>query len=458
MRHYRRKYSDGEVTPYTKTYRGKQSEPKWRATIKEGTVTEVVDAKGHVVKENGEPKTTIKWRNVSKTFPQIDCRPYTSGKCKGQNRGKREAEAALAEWRDQLVAQAEEDYQNAIAMDNGVERRRKFSYAQMGVRDFMELYLEERKADGLEPSTLSGYKYSAKLVADYFGDKPIGEITTNDLKAFNRHMIRRDLSNTTRNKGLKMLKAAYDAHAKQIGEESPFEGFEKSMPTPDGAQPNPLDLKSVERLLAILDESQGTAFMCAVELSLRTGMRIGEVCGLKWSDVDPDTGAITVRHAIGRYDGGTKAYLKGPKSNPRSKRRDPTRTIPGSPKIRAMFAKRRAYVESELEEAGIDPEDFDATIAGLYVIGTIDGRYANPTVMGRTWRGFSQQLTGVTGRRPTFHHLRDTFATHAIANGVDPVTVASILGHSDPTMTMTRYAAAISEVKQGAMVKMDTVF
>lgn len=462
MRHYRRKYSDGEVRPYAKKYRGVESEPKWRATIKEGTVTEVVDANGETVMENGKPKTTIKWRNVSKTFPEIDCRVYTSGKCKGQNRGKREAEAALAEWREQLVAQAEEDYRNAIAMDNGEERRRKFSYAQMGVADFLDLYLEERKADGLEASTLEGYAYTFKYVTKYFGNRPIGEITTEDLKEFNRSMIERDLSSTTRSKALKLLKAAYDAHERQIGEENPFIEFKKSMPTPKEGNPNPLDARSLDTLKKILEDSPATAFMAAVEIALRTGMRVGEICGLKWSDVDPETGTVTVRHAIGRTKGGTKCYVKGPKDTSRDKKRDPTRTIPGSPKIKAMFAKRRAYVEGELRDANAKEEDLDAIIADLYVVGTIDGKYANPTVLGRTWRGFSQQLTGVTGKRPTFHDLRDTYASYAMddteGGSIGGLTVAAILGHRDPTITVTRYAKALDASKKRAQLTMDNIF
>ena len=94
---YPKKYSEGKVFPYAKKQHGKdgkvyESAAKWVGNIKEGTVTEVRDEQGRVVREeNGSPKLQTKWRNLSKTFSDIDCSAYA----KGRHRGVREAEAAF---------------------------------------------------------------------------------------------------------------------------------------------------------------------------------------------------------------------------------------------------------------------------------------------------------------------------------------------------------------------------
>ena len=66
-----------------------------------------------------------------------------------------------------------------------------------------------------------------------------------------------------------------------------------TMPSPNAASPNPLDTRSLEKLKHEIEYSDPTPFICAVEIALRTGMRIGEICGLRWQDVDPETGKET---------------------------------------------------------------------------------------------------------------------------------------------------------------------
>jgi hypothetical protein len=66
-------------------------------------------------------------------------------------------------------------------------------------------------------------------------------------------------------------------------------------------------------------------------------------------------------------------------------------------------------------------------------------------------------LVGTQGRVPTFHDLRHTFATYAIAEGVDVKTVSSILGHSNAAMTLNIYASADPESKRAAAETIDEV-
>ena len=66
-------------------------------------------------------------------------------------------------------------------------------------------------------------------------------------------------------------------------------------------------------------------------------------------------------------------------------------------------------------------------------------------------------LTGTKGRRPVFHDLRHSYASYAIASGIDPVTVAGILGHSDPSITMRIYADVLPKTAVAAQDKMDEI-
>lgn len=203
-------------------------------------------------------------------------------------------------------------------------------------------------------------------------------------------------------------------------------------------------------LKATLRESEFTQYDTAVELALRTGMRCGEICGLRWRDVDLETGAITVCHAIGRTNGGTVAYEKEPKGR---NGQITVRHIPGSPKLRSLLLARHHVMAGEVKALG---KKLDGD---YFVVGGADGSFYNPTCLSRKWKATAggMHLQGTKGRTPVFHDLRHTYATQALHAKIDPVTVASIMGHKDPKLTMTVYADAMPEAKQAAAITMDDV-
>ena len=244
----------------------------------------------------------------------------------------------------------------------------------------------------------------------------------------------------------RLMKQAFGYYAKQLGS-NPFEDVRNV--TPGKADPNPLDAQSLDQVKSILEHSAPDAFHTAIGLALRTGMREGEICGLRWRDVDPETGAITVQNAIARK-GGARCYQKGPKGRNGQITR---RNIPGSPKIKQMLDARRTQMRKEAKTVGQRWSD------DLFVVGKVDGTFYNPTMLYRKWMGLADGvgLRGTKGRTPVFHDLRHTYATQALHARIDPVTVASIMGHKDPKLTMTVYADAMPEAKQAAALTMDAV-
>lgn len=82
-----------------------------------------------------------------------------------------------------------------------------------------------------------------------------------------------------------------------------------------------------------------------------------------------------------------------------------------------------------------------------------------PHGLWRPWKALadSMGLVGTQGRRPTFHDLRHTFATFAIAEGIDVKTVSSIMGHANAAMTLNIYASADADAKRAAAMTIDEV-
>ncbi len=94
----------------------------------------------------------------------------------------------------------------------------------------------------------------------------------------------------------------------------------------------------------------------------------------------------------------------------------------------------------------------------VYVVGRGD-RWADPSVLGREWGVFAKLngVRGTEGRLCTFHDLRHTWATAAVAAGIDIKTVSSNLGHANAAMTLNIYASADPEAKRRAAEVMDSV-
>ena len=178
----------------------------------------------------------------------------------------------------------------------------------------------------------------------------------------------------------------------------------------------------------------------AVELALTTGMRRGEVCALRWSDVSDD-GTVTVSHALGNGEGGF--YLKEPKTG------SSARTIPLTAHTAAILKAKRADSRRVLAEMGVPA-------GNPFVLGTQEpeSRPYNPTQLGKDFSAFCK----MNGFDCTFHDLRHTFATMMIGNGCNVRTMASYLGHASVSMTPDIYTDVAPEAKRAAVGKVDESF
>jgi len=112
------------------------------------------------------------------------------------------------------------------------------------------------------------------------------------------------------------------------------------------------------------------------------------------------------------------------------------------------LAARKRNMEEECARLGIEFR------GELFVLGFPDGSFLKPPRVNDAWRALSKALNlhGVLNRNTvTFHDLRHSFATYAVANGIDPRTLASLMGHSKASMTLDRYASADPKATASAM-------
>ena len=151
-------------------------------------------------------------------------------------------------------------------------------------------------------------------------------------------------------------------------------------------------------------------------ISLYSGIRIGELCALKWEDVDFKKNCLTINKTIQRV------YIKDKNKNiskviiTTPKTKNANREIP----INKDFLEILKKVKSDKEH---------------YIL-TCNERYIEP----RTYRKyFNKILDELKIKHFNFHSLRHTFATNCISLGVDYKTVSELLGHANVNITLNLY-------------------
>ena len=170
-----------------------------------------------------------------------------------------------------------------------------------------------------------------------------------------------------------------------------------------------------------------------IYVSLTTGLRIGEICGLKWSDINADNGTITVNRTIERIYivEGERKYTELLINTPKTK--NSCREIPINKELLSMVKPLKKVVN----------EDF-------YVL-TNEEKPTEP----RTYRNYYHRLMSRLGiPRLKYHGLRHSFATRCIESNCDYKTVSVLLGHANITTTLNLYVHPNMEQKKKCIAKM----
>jgi integrase len=176
-------------------------------------------------------------------------------------------------------------------------------------------------------------------------------------------------------------------------------------------------------------------------LAATTGLRIGELLGLSWVDVDLAAGTLRVRRSLGRV-GANKWALSEPKSS-RSRR-----SLPLPARAREALSTERSRQRFREGAAGADVwQDRD----GLVFTDAI-GWPLNPSRVSREF-GKAHDRAGVPHVR--FHDLRHSAATTLLAAGVPMAVISEWLGHSGIAITASAYAAVVPELLTEAASAMD---
>lgn len=184
---------------------------------------------------------------------------------------------------------------------------------------------------------------------------------------------------------------------------------------------------SEERALLLHLFNNTDLYKLGVLICLYTGIRIGELCALKWKNVCIDQRVIKIQHTMQRI------------SNLDLPTNEKTRIIVTEPKSQSSI--REIPIPSQL----LSTLKLYATVPEAYVLsGKID-QYIEPRTMQYRFKSYLKTL-GLPNTN--FHSLRHTFATRCVESGIDIKCLSEILGHATVNITLNRYVHSSFDMKQ----------
>lgn len=204
----------------------------------------------------------------------------------------------------------------------------------------------------------------------------------------------------------------------------------------------PKKTKNRVRALSITEQKQmenlfiDTPAGVPVIIALYTGMRIGEICGLKWSDIDFNEQILFVRRTIIRVSDENSLDHRTQIIEEKPKTLESIRVIPLAKKLTTFLTKLHAKSNSE------------------YVV-NFNGKRIEPRTVSYRYKRI---LSGSGLDNFSFHSLRHTFATRCLENGVDVASISRLLGHSSVKMTLDTYTDSMMEKRREAVQKLDSLF
>ncbi len=195
---------------------------------------------------------------------------------------------------------------------------------------------------------------------------------------------------------------------------------------------------TAEQTRRLAEEMPGETYRLFIYTAAYTGLRAGELAGLRRKDVDLLRGVVQVRRALKALDvirdDGTRGPVFGPPKNGKP------RTVTMPKFLRAMLADHLALAPAKGGPggAGADALVFTSPEGGVHRHGLFMRRVFKPTIKGNKKRKIKPALPAeLHGLR--FHDLRHTAASMLIAQGAHPKIIQERLGHASITTTMNRY-------------------
>ena len=297
----------------------------------------------------------------------------------------------------------------------------------MNLKTWLNTWLELYVKPTTKTTTYQKYAHAITTrILPTLGNLPLDKLTATALQSFTVSLSSSGLSANSVNGVISVLKNSLKRAVSLGVTEKEFTSA-IVRPKRHEKQVNCFTLAEQRKIERHIFESKKPKLF-GVILCLYTGLRIGELLALKWSDIDLKKGVLSVSKSCrdSWVDGKYFKIIDTPKTS------SSARAIPLPKQLLTLLKERKKLATSEFVVS--DKGQFGMQLRSYQ-------------------KTFELLLKRLDLPRKGFHSLRHTFATRALECGMDVKTLSEILGHKDPTVTLKRYAHSLLEHKTQMMNK-----
>lgn len=334
------------------------------------------------------------------------------------------------------------------------------------INDLYYRWIQLKK--GLKHNTFQNYKYMyTQFVEPDFGKMHITDLKRSDVRAFYNHLADSqhvkintiDNIHTVLHQVLEL--GVQDDYLRYNPSDNALKELKRAH-NKDSEKKRALTVKEQELFEKFLAEGgQYHRWYPIFVVMLWTGMRVGEITGLRWCDIDLEEGVISVNHTLVYFDKGGTERCGFAVNTPKTKSGE--RMIPMLPKVKEAFLMEREYqkdcgIKCKAVVDGYTDFIFINRFGGVQHQGTLN------KALRRIIRDCNYEVLD-KGKKdevllPKFsnHSLRHTFTTRMCEAGVNVKAMQDILGHADAETTLQIYADATKDLKKAELINFEEYF
>ena len=323
---------------------------------------------------------------------------------------------------------------------NELNEGRVIEVTNMYFDEFFDIWLEERKLT-VEKSTFNNNVTFYNLyIKPKIGGLRLKNISPLILQRFvNELVLSKKLSSGTIHKIFDILKVVFKKAIKlKLLSDNPAQQVE--LPK---IRKNEINVWGIDEVNTFLqkckDVKRPSKYYTAYLIAILTGMRQGEILGLRWKDIDYDKGLIFIRQTLS-HDG--KEIKIGAKTV------SGVRTIHISKMLIDQLKEEKQRIEKQKLKLGNSYEDNDLVVC------TREGK---PIIATNLVKAFKKDVKKVGLPIIRWHDLRHTHATMLIERNVNPKIIQERLGHSRIGVTLDIYSHVLPSMQREAVTQLDSV-
>ena len=317
--------------------------------------------------------------------------------------------------------------------------------------NWLDTWLKDFKEDSLRPTTYWSYDTNIRVhIKPHLGGMTLKELNTLVIQKFIKKKYKDEgLSSATVRKIFNIINGALkQAKAAKMIASNPAEGVK--LPPVENKKPRILSQDEQQKFIEALN---GEKMKMLFLVSLTSGLRIGELCALKWENVNLDEGIISVKGTIIRVkdfdddsDRKTKVVIGDPKT------KSGFRTVPLPEASVTLLKIHKSAQEAERQKR---LEKGKPYFDNGYVFSSYKGTL---TENRNAMRAFHRILKKAFIPKSNIHSLRHTYASRLLESGANIRLIADLLGHSDISTFLNTYAHVLPDQKKEAVQVLNQIF